>query len=274
MKDLMTMGSPAKMPGFSLPLNFYVISSSNEASYNFFLAYYLKIALQKIKTMKQKLTLFILLTGFFVNSFAQQSSVFIKGGFNLANVSVKDDGSIDEAKALPSFHVGLQGDVPVIKNLLSIQPGLFFTGKGTKTQSGNTNDANYYKATSNPLYIEVPVNVVAKLPLGDKDSKFFVGAGPYVAMGIAGKNKAEGRFLGVAFSSENNIKFSNDNPATSGEEGAGFNIMRRFDYGLNGTIGFEGKAALFSVNYGLGLAKLQSGTDSNADNNNKHRVLF
>ncbi len=223
--------------------------------------------------MKQKLILLILFSGIYFNNFAQESSIFLKGGFNVANVSVKDDGSIDEANALPSFHIGLQGDVTVIKNLLSIQPGLFFTGKGTKSQSGSTSSANYYRATSNPFYIELPVNVVAKLPLGDKQSKFFVGAGPYVAMGIAGKNKADGRFLGVAFSSENNIKFSNDNPATSGEEGAGFNIMRRFDYGLNGTIGFEGKAALFSVNYGLGLAKLQSGTNSNADNNNKHRVL-
>ncbi len=223
--------------------------------------------------MKLKLSLFSL---FFLSAsmlFAQKSSVFVKSGFNLANVSVKDDGSVDEAKALPSFHVGLQGDVPVIPNLLSIQPGLFFSGKGAKTQFGNTTDANYYRATTNPMYIEVPVNVVVKLPLGDKDSKFFVGAGPYAAMGIAGKNKAEGKVFGVAFKSEETIKFSNDDPTTSGEEGAGFGVMRRFDYGLNGTIGFEGKQALFSVNYGLGLAKLQSGTDNNADNNNKHRVL-
>ena len=57
------------------------------------------------------------------------------------------------------------------------------------------------------------------------------------------------------------------------EEGAGFGIMKRFDYGLNGTVGVEGKSTLFSVNYGLGLAKLQSGSNSSADNNNKHRVL-
>jgi hypothetical protein len=223
--------------------------------------------------MKQNLILSFLLTGLIFNSYSQESSIFLKAGFNAANVSIKDDGSIDEAKMLPSFHVGLQGDIPVIKNLLSIQPGLLLTGKGSKIQSGNTTDANYYKATSNPLYIELPVNVVAKVPLGDKESKFFAGAGPYVAMGIAGKNKSEGRFAGIGYTSEKSIRFSNDNPATSGEEGAGFNIMRRFDYGLNGTIGFEGKSAVFSVNYGLGLAKLQSGTNSNADNNNKHRVL-
>ena len=49
--------------------------------------------------------------------------------------------------------------------------------------------------------------------------------------------------------------------------------MRRFDFGLIGTAGVEGKRAVFSVNYGLGLAKLQSGTSSSDDELNKHRVL-
>lgn len=202
---------------------------------------------------------------------AQKSSVMLKGGLNMANVSIAKDGSIDDAKTLVSFHAGLQGDIQIVP-FLSLQPGIFFTGKGSKTQSGNTTDATYYRATSNPMYIEVPVNVVVKVPMGG-DSKFFVGAGPYVAMGIAGKRKAEGKIFGVAFNSNEKIEFSNDDPTTSGEEGAGFGIIRRFDYGLNGTIGFEGEKALFSVNYGLGLAKLQSGSNSSADENNKHRVL-
>jgi len=189
----------------------------------------------------------------------------------MANVSIAKDGSIDDAKTLVSFHAGLQGDIQIV-SFLYLQPGIFFTGKGSKTQSGNTTDQSYYKATSNPMYIEVPVNVVLKVPMGG-DSKFFVGAGPYAAMGIAGKNKTEGKVFGVSFSGDEKIKFSNDDPTTSGEEGAGFGIMRRFDYGLNGTIGFEGKKALFSVNYGLGLAKLQSGSNSSADEKNKHRVL-
>jgi len=214
----------------------------------------------------------LILAGAFIgNVAAQKSSVFIKGGLNLANVSIDKNGNIDDAKSLVSFHAGLQGDIPIVP-FLSLQPGIFFTGKGSKTQAGNTTDATYYRATSNPMYIEVPVNVVLKVPMGGQ-SKFFVGAGPYAAMGIAGKRKAEGKIFGVAFSSNDKIQFSNDNPTTSGEEGAGFGIMRRFDYGLNGTIGFEGEKALFSVNYGLGLAKLQSGSNSSADQNNKHRVL-
>jgi len=222
--------------------------------------------------MKLKLiSLSFLLAGIMNFSYAQKSSVIIKGGLNLANVSINSNGDIDDAKSLVSFHAGLLGDIPVV-SFLSIQPGIFFTGKGTKTQSGNTSDANYFRATSNPLYIEVPVNIVFKAPMGN-ESKFFAGAGPYVAMGIGGKVKEDGRILGIGYSRDAAIQFSNDDPTTSEEEGSGFGIMRRFDYGLNGTIGFESEKAMFSLNYGLGLAKLMSGTNSNADENNKHRVL-
>ena len=67
---------------------------------------------------------------------------------------------------------------------------------------------------------------------------------------------------------------SNDDPTTlSAEEGAGLGIMKRFDYGINGLAGIEFAKAVLSVNYGFGLAKLQSGSSSSSDNNNKHRVL-
>ena len=219
-----------------------------------------------------KKTVLLLLSVISLNLiYAQKSSVFLKGGLNLANVSINESGNIDDAKMLLSFHAGIQGDIPVA-SFLSIQPGLLLSGKGSKTQSGNTSDANYYRATTNPIYIEVPVNVVFKAPL-EKDTKFFAGAGPYIAMGVAGKRKADGKIFGLTFSRNDDIKFSNDDPTTSGEEGAGFGIIKRFDYGFNGTAGFEGKNVLFSVNYGLGLAKLQSGDNSSTDDKNKHRVL-
>jgi hypothetical protein len=118
----------------------------------------------------------------------------------------------------------------------------------------------------------MPLNLILKSPTGPV--KFFGGAGPYIAVGVAGKNKSEGAFLGAGFKSEKNIEWSNDDPTTlNNEEGAGFGIMKRFDYGLNGTVGLEGKSVILSANYGLGLAKLQSGSNSSEDNNNKHRVL-
>jgi hypothetical protein len=207
-----------------------------------------------------------------INAQAQKSSAVLKAGVNLANVSITDKGGIDDAKMLASFQVGVIGDLN-ITSFLAIQPGLIFTGKGAKTQSGEQGDANFYRATSNPYYLELPVNLVLKTPTGP--TKFFVGAGPYIAMGIAGKNKVDGAVLGTSFHSEKKIEWSNDDPTTLDyEEGAGFGIMKRFDYGLNGLVGIETDKLVISANYGLGLAKLQSGSGGEGeDNKNKHRVL-
>lgn len=203
---------------------------------------------------------------------AQKGSAILRGGLNLANVSITDNGRIDDAKALTSFQAGIIGDISLAE-FIALQSGLLVTGKGTKSQDGDPSDANYFKATTNPIYIEVPLNLIFKGPIG-LNTKFFAGAGPYLAIGVAGKNKTEGKFLGTSFSSEKDIEWSDDDPTTFNyEEGAGFGIMKRFDYGLNGIAGIETKNIVLSVNYGLGLAKLQSGSNSSEDDNNKHRVL-
>ncbi len=203
---------------------------------------------------------------------AQKASAILRGGLNLANVSITESGRIDDAKTHTRVQVGIIGDRNLAE-VIAFQPGLLVTGKGSKTQSGDPSDASYFKATSNPIYIEIPLNLVFKAPLGG-DTKFFAGAGPYLGVGVAGKNKTEGKIFGAAFSSEKNIEWSDDDPSTLGyEEGAGFGILKRFDYGLNGTAGFETKNIVLSANYGLGLAKLQSGSNSSADDKNKHRVL-
>jgi hypothetical protein len=208
-------------------------------------------------------------------SYAQHARLV--GGINLANVTITDNGRVDDAKMLSSFQVGLIGDFP-LASVLYLQPGLLFTGKGTKTQSGDPSSSRYSKATTNPYYIELPVNFVFKTPVGSgshaSENRFFVGAGPYLAAGVSGKIKNEGNVGPVAYHNERNIEFSNDDPTTLDyDEGAGFGIMKRFDYGLNGTAGLEGKTLVLSVNYGFGLAKLQSGSNSAEDNNNKNRVL-
>jgi hypothetical protein len=203
---------------------------------------------------------------------AQDGSAYLKLGVNFANVSTTSDGEVDDANILTSFQVGFMGDLPVGR-FFAFQPGLYFTGKGSKLVSGDPNGVTYYRSTTNPYYIELPVNAVIKLPLGAPASSFFFGAGPYIAMGIAGKHKTEGKFLGTYFYSKENIEFSGDDPATmNDEEGAGMGVMKRFDYGLNGTAGFQLNKGMIAINYGYGLAKLQSGS-SNNDNNNKHRVL-
>ena len=216
--------------------------------------------------MKTKI---ILLFSFLIISFSATAQT-LKAGVNLATITITNDGDIDENKTLTSFQVGFVGDIKILP-FLYFQPGVIFTGKGSKTEDGATTDPTYFRATSNPLYVEIPANFVLKTP---GSIKFFAGAGPYLAIGVAGKNRVDGKVFNVPFSSEKNIEFSDDDPTTLDyEEGAGFGIMKRFDYGLNGTAGIETKNIVFSLNYGLGLAKIQSGSNSSADDKNKHRVL-
>jgi hypothetical protein len=244
----------------NVPLNYWQIFCSKDAN--------------ETKTMKMKfVALLTTVVGCSFFSAQAQSSGQLRAGVNLANVSVTDNGRVDDAKTLTSFQVGFLGDVPLAPHVLSLQTGVLFTGKGSKVQSGDPSSSTYYRASSNPYYIEVPLNLVVKAPIGG-GSSFFFGAGPYGAIGVGGKNKVEGKNLGLAFSSEDKIEFSNDDPTTLDyEEGAGFGIMKRFDYGLNGTAGIEGKSVVLGVNYGYGLAKLQSGSHSSGDDKNKHRVL-
>ncbi|GAA4327687.1 outer membrane beta-barrel protein [Flaviaesturariibacter amylovorans] len=196
----------------------------------------------------------------------------IRGGVNLANVSTTSDGRVDRGSSLTSFQVGLIGNWKLGTSLIALQPGIVFTGKGAQVQYREPGQVGYFRQRLNPFYIEVPVNLVAKLPLG-ASSRFFVGAGPYAAVGIAGKVTTEGSAL-VGVNGKRSIQFSNDDPTTfNQEEGTGLGVLRRFDYGFNGTAGFEGSTTVIGVNYGLGLAKLQSGANSSADDANKHRVL-
>jgi hypothetical protein len=194
----------------------------------------------------------------------------LKGGVNFANVTITNDGDFEENKMITSFQVGMTFNMKVLP-FIFFQPGVLFTGKGSKTQAGEETDATFFRATSNPYYIEIPANFVFKSP---GPLRFFAGAGPYLAIGVAGKNKAEGKFLGTAFTSEADIEWSDDDWSTVDfEEGAGYGIMKRFDYGLNATAGIETANIVIAANYGHGLAKLQSGSNSSADDKNKHRVF-
>src|SRR5215216_7531668 len=111
-------------------------------------------------------TTFFAIVSFVLISFSAKSqNAILRGGVNLANVSVTDNGRVEDANMLATFQVGIIGDIH-IASILHFQPGLLFTGKGTKAQSGTEGSANWYKATSNPYYIEMPLNFILKTPTG------------------------------------------------------------------------------------------------------------
>jgi len=237
------------------------------------LANCLQIRRQTISVTMKKMKFILVGLAIATSSFVYAQSAQIRAGINLANVSVNDNGRVDKANQLTSFQVGVIGDFTLVPKVLSLQPGILYTGKGSKVEKGTQGSNAYYKQTFNPQYIEIPANLVFKAPIG-LTSKFFVGTGPYLGIGVGGKTTTDKTVFAVSSHTERSITFSNDDPTTfNQEEGTGLGVIRRFDYGVNGTAGFETKSLVLGVNYGLGLAKLQSGTNNNTDNNNKNRVL-
>jgi len=201
-------------------------------------------------------------------------SFWIRGGYNAANISTNADGGINDAKTLSTFHAGATVDIPVAP-VLSVQTGLLLNGQGAKTNwyvdEGNKSD-NYVKTKFNPLYLQVPVNLVAKLPVSE-NANFIFGAGPYAQVGVGGKSKVETSFAGVQTSYSDNIKFSNDDPLTDEEEGARYDRLKRFDAGINALAGFEVDRFMITANYGLGLTKINSTQSDNENDKNKFRTF-
>lgn len=109
--------------------------------------------------------------------------------------------------------------------------------------------------------------------LSEEYSKIYIGAGPYAAAGIAGKNKVETHIVGVVNNSSKNIVYSNDNPTTSQEENYGYGKLKRFDYGINALAGIEFPKFTLGANYGYGLVKINSGTDNTSNDKGKNRVV-
>ena len=205
-------------------------------------------------------------------SLSIKAQVYLQGGLNLANITKTNDGQTEKNNILPSFNVGILGRLP-IADMFSIESGLLLTGRGSKAETYFNGGNDFVKSKFNPFYLEVPLNAVVKIPL-EKKSNVFFNAGPYVAIGIGGKSRRDTKFGPLVSSSTSNIEFSNDDPFTSQQEDARYDRLKRFDFGLNFGGGFQFQRVLLKVNYGLGLAKINSTqSDNTANDKNKYRTL-
>lgn len=219
----------------------------------------------------KKLLIITMLAGIFTKTKAQ---VYVQGGVNLANITQTKSGQTQDNNLLTTFNVGILSRFN-LSQPIDLESGLLFEGRGSKANSyfGSTNDDNYVKTKFNPLYLEVPLNVVVRIPLQKKMNIFF-NAGPYAAMGIAGKSTTDSKIVGATTSSSSNIKFSNDDPFTSQQDDAAYDKIKRFDFGLNFGGGLDLGKVLLKVNYGFGLTKINSTQSNNsADDKNKYRTL-
>lgn len=211
-------------------------------------------------------------TVFLVSIFAAigvKAQTYVQAGLNLANITTTNDGQTQSNKWLPTFNVGILSRFG-ISHSFDLESGLLFTGKGSKSTSNFGSD--YVTSKFNPLYLEVPLNAVVKIPLSaNAKSNIFFHAGPYIAIGVAGNSTTDAQIAGVQTHSSSSIKFSNDNPFTSQQDDAAYNKLKRFDYGANIGGGIDFGKLLLKANYGFGLAKINS-TESNNSSNSKNKL--
>jgi hypothetical protein len=183
-------------------------------------------------------------------SFAQSVSFGVKAGVNFSKLTTSSSGISVTSATLTGFHVGAVADVGL--GSWSLQPGLLFSTKGGSYGNGSSNGS--LKLTLN--YIEVPVNLLYNIPVGV--GKVFIGAGPYVGLGVSGKGTTTGSATSSGSGTETtNITF-----------GSGPNDTKNPDYGINILGGMRFTSGLsLSAGYGIGLANLSNDNSGTIKNN-------
>ena len=137
-------------------------------------------------------------------------------------------------------------------DLVSLQPSLFFSQKGAKYSSGYSGSVVDADADVkiNQLYLELPINVQFRFNIAD-NTNLVIATGPYLACGIGGKAKFDGK------ASVGGININGDEKVdTFSDDGLNYN---RFDAGWNIGLGVEFGRILVGVDTQLGFCKIMDG---------------
>jgi len=170
-----------------------------------------------------------------------------KVGLNLANVAGDDT---EDAKMKMGLQIGLVTDI-AFSDAISLQTGLLFSQKGTKSELDFMDET--YTMKTNINYLEIPINAVYGLDLGNNKLQLF--AGPYVGIGLTGKISSD-----MDGSEDMDIQFVNDYVDLDDDKAG----LKRFDLGLNFGAGYKINNIQIQANYGLGLSNLIPDFDGEA----------
>jgi len=175
----------------------------------------------------------------------------IKAGLNANNINQNFKESDWEEKTNMRFgyHIGAAVDLG-LSEVISLQSGLLFSSKGfswdVKEEWGD-DTKGYDRAIFN--YVEIPVNIVYKI------NDFQIFAGPYVALGIGGKNKWDVKWDGGSDADYYKFKpvFGEAKEGDIGDEEEPYNAL---DAGFNLGVGYQVGPVLLNLGYSLGLVNM------------------
>ena len=216
-----------------------------------------------------KTSAFILVTSFFLAISAHgQLRIAITGGIN--NSSVKETNDLpgwDSIKnnysSRTGIHAGFMADIRLSStSKLYFQPAILFSMKGRKYTApyDSAGLVKTFNSSQFVNYIEVPLNLALKFPLGKKN-KFMIGGGPYASFFYNGKEKSETSFSNGSFET-----IENDDLPVGKKPGQ----YKTFDYGINALAGFEFGRVFLTANYSRGLGDFYN---ASYDGQFKHQVI-
>jgi len=185
-------------------------------------------------------TVAILMLGMFNQASAQFG---VRAGLNLANLSTNDDDTDLESKT--GFHVGVFYE-HMLNESLYIRPGALFSTKGAQISEdfGGTT----FTSSGSFKYIEVPIDIVYKIPAGS--NSFNINAGPYIGLLMSAKSKFD--------------------DGTNTEEDDIKDETKGIDFGINIGVEYQFGQIGIGAGYGLGLTNIQDfeGSEDTAKNTN------
>jgi OOP family OmpA-OmpF porin len=188
----------------------------------------------------------------------------IAGGGHQSKVNEESDynGFAEYSKgfsARTGLHFGFMADIPFSpKSRLSFQTGVLLQNRGRKhflnqdtsykvvrpLLPDTTVNTTYQESRKQFInYIDIPLNLVYKLPLGRK-AKFIIGGGPYLSLFYNGADKKEKNVIGYSYKTDDLL----DLPVGNGPD-----KYKIFNYGVNGLAGFELGRVFLTFNYTRGL---------------------
>ncbi len=161
-------------------------------------------------------------------------------------------------------HFGFLADLQVgLKSKFYIQPAVMLYNKGRKFSSNyDTSLFNYSRIDAEQFvnYIEFPVNLVYKIPLGKK-CKIFFGGGPYMSFFYNGREKTTTFLKSGSVTTEENTDLPVGDVAGK---------YQTFDFGVNGVFGIEFNRIFLSANYSRSISDFYT---ASYEGQFKHQVI-
>jgi len=213
-----------------------------------------------------KKTLLITLLFFWQISDAQLR-IAIAGGGHASTINETNDlpdWSESNYSSRTGLHFGFIADLQLgVNSKFYAQPGVMFHNKGRRfSATYDTSVYEYFSIDQKQYinYVDIPLNVVYKIPVSSK-TKFFFGGGPYLSFFYNGMEKTETYLKTGKYETEENTDLPIGNAPGK---------YKTLDIGVNGTAGVEFGGLFIAGNFSRGLTDMYT---ASYDGSFKNQVI-